>query len=160
MPDLPLGRGPAPSGIKPLLAADVKYLVVHCSATPPNQDLGVKDIDRMHRLRGFLKVGYHFIVRRDGRLEAGRDCTERGAHVEDWNHCSIGICLIGGVDSKLKPEANFTSDQYLTLKNLLATLADTYPGAAVQGHRDFPHVAKACPSFDVKTWITTGTIKP
>jgi N-acetylmuramoyl-L-alanine amidase len=27
-----------------------------------------------------------------------------------------------------------------------------YPNAVVQGHRDFPKVTKACPSFDAKAW--------
>lgn len=155
-------RGAAPSGTKPLLPGDVKFLAVHCSATGPAQDVGVADIDRWHRLRGFLKVGYHFVIRRDGRVEQGRKLTERGAHVEGSNHNSIGICMVGGVDgSKLqKPQANFTEAQLATLRGLITQLHTVYPDATVQGHRDFPNVAKACPSFDVKHWLATNTIKP
>jgi N-acetylmuramoyl-L-alanine amidase len=157
-----MGRGKAPSGPLPLLPDDVKFIVVHCSATAPSADVGLVDIDRWHRLRGFLSCGYHYIVRRDGRIEEGRKLTERGAHVEGHNHESIGICLIGGVDAtkRMRPEANFTSQQLATLKSHLAALSRIYPDAVVQGHRDFPNVAKACPSFDVKHWLNTGTIKP
>ena len=155
-------RGPAPSGVPALLAGDVKYLVVHCSATPAAQDLHVADIDRMHRLRGFLSCGYHFVITRDGAVEAGRALTQRGAHVEDYNWCSIGICLIGGVDASklMKPEANFTAIQYSVLRDKLIDLQHHFPQAAIQGHRDFPHVAKACPCFNVKDWMKTGRITP
>lgn len=140
-------------GVMALKREDVKFLAVHCSATQPKADVGVKEIDRWHRDRGFLKIGYHYVIRRDGTLEAGRPLNERGAHVEDWNHCSVGICMVGGVNAKLKAENNFTPEQFVTLRTLLKKLMALYGGVpVVQGHRDFPHVAKACPSFDVKAW--------
>lgn len=139
-------------GIRALRPEDVEFLAVHCAATKPSQDIGVKDIDRWHRNQGYLKVGYHFVIRRDGRVEEGRPLTERGAHVEGFNHCSVGICLVGGVDEAGKPANNFTPEQLSSLRNLLVQLAKAYPQAVVQGHRDFPNVKKACPSFDAKGW--------
>jgi N-acetylmuramoyl-L-alanine amidase len=146
-----------PAALRP---EDVKFLVVHCSATPPTQDIGVKELDRMHRQRGFLSIGYHFVIRRNGKVEEGRPITQRGAHVEDWNHCSIGICLVGGVDAKLKPEPNFEPVQMEALRGLLVDLLTKHPDATVQGHRDFPNVAKACPSFDVRHWLATKKVTP
>lgn len=140
------------AGIPSLKPADVKFLVVHCSASPPTLDAGAKDIDRWHRDRGFLKLGYHFVIRRDGTVETGRRLDERGAHAEDFNHCSLGICLVGGVDAKGKPQDNFTERQKDNLGLLLTGLLKTHPGAEVLGHRDLPNVNKACPSFDVKQW--------
>lgn len=142
------------AGIKPLVKDEVKFLAVHCSATSPKMDIGVNEIDRWHRAKGFIKIGYHFVIRRDGTTELGRPLTERGAHVEDFNHCSVGICMVGGVDETklMKPQNNFTPAQLKTLQLLLFALTKEYPTAIVQGHRDFPNVAKACPSFDVKSW--------
>jgi N-acetylmuramoyl-L-alanine amidase len=150
------------AGPLPLKPEDVKYIAIHCSATPPAMDIGVPELDRMHRQRGFLSIGYHYVVRRDGTIQDGRPVTQRGAHVEDFNHCSIGICLVGGVDAskQMKPQANFTEDQLGSLKVLLGLLAKTYPTATVQGHRDFPHVAKACPSFNVRHWLDTNEVLP
>ena len=145
--------------IKELKREDVRFLAVHCSATQAKADIGAKDIDRWHRDRGFIKIGYHFVIRRDGTVETGRPLNEPGAHVEDWNHCSWGICLVGGVDAKLKPEANFTPAQLASLRTLLTELQAKVPHATVQGHRDFPRVAKACPSFDVRHWLATNTVK-
>lgn len=154
--------GPVGGTVKPLDPADVKFIAVHCSATPPTADIGRTEIDKWHRDKGWVCIGYHFVIRRDGRLEAGRDTRIRGAHVEGYNHCSIGVCLVGGVDAtkQAAPQANFTDAQLKTLKVLLADLKARFPGATVQGHRDFPNVAKACPSFNVKTWLSTGKVTP
>lgn len=159
LPDL---RGAAPSGVKPLAPEDVRFIVVHCSATGPRVDVGLKEVDQWHRLRGFTRVGYHYIIRRDGSLEPGRSLRERGAHVEGHNHESVGVCLIGGTDgTKLnRPQANFTPHQLLTLRTLLGSLVAVFPGAGVVGHRDMPGVAKACPSFDVPRWWESGEVVP
>lgn len=135
-----------------MLPEDVQYLAVHCSATSPAADIGAKEIDRWHRDRGWLMIGYHFVIRRNGHAEEGRPIDTPGAHVEGYNHCSIGICMVGGVDADGQPENNFTDDQFAELAVLLISLKAKFPKAVIQGHRDFPHVAKACPSFDVRAW--------
>ena len=68
----------------------LKYLVVHCSATPASRDIGAKEIDLMHRQKGWRCIGYHYVIRRDGRVEAGRPENEPGAHVEGHNGHSLG----------------------------------------------------------------------
>jgi N-acetylmuramoyl-L-alanine amidase len=116
-------------------------------------DVGAAEIERWHRQRGFLAIGYHFVIRRNGVIEKGRDETVIGAHVENHNATTIGICMVGGIDLMGKPEDNFTAAQYATLHSLLKELQARYPNTQVLGHRDFPKVAKACPSFDVRTWL-------
>lgn len=154
--------GPVGGSTKPLNPADVAFIAVHCSATPAAMNIGRAEIDKWHRLKGWLAIGYHFVIRRDGTLEAGRGLDVRGAHVEGFNHNSVGVCLIGGVDGTpaAKPEANFTPAQMKTLGTLLKDLKVRFPHAVVQGHRDFPNVAKACPSFNVKSWLATGKVTP
>lgn len=95
--------------------------------------------------------GYHFYIRRDGLIEEGRPLTMAGAHAKGHNAHSIGICLIGGVNKKQKPEDNFTDAQWNSLEALYRMLDHEYPGARHLGHRDLPKVNKACPSFDVQT---------
>jgi N-acetylmuramoyl-L-alanine amidase len=149
---------------KPL--TDVRYLVVHCAATPPTMDVGAKDIDRWHRERGFFSIGYHAVIRRDGTIENGRPLDQPGAHARGWNECSLGVCLVGGVKSlpQAEPEANFTPAQMQSLKGLLFAWRSMYPEAVILGHRDLGTdlpgghfnrmaVTKACPSFDVRAWI-------
>lgn len=129
------------------------FIAVHCSATKPSQDIGRADIDRWHRAQGWNGIGYHYVIRRDGTLEVGRPLEAVGSHVQGYNEVSVGICLAGGVaeDGKTS-EDNFTPAQKNTLAKAVRILLNEYPKATVQGHRDFPKVAKACPSFDVKKW--------
>lgn len=131
----------------------VRYLVVHCSATQAKSDIGVKEITRMHRERGFLTIGYHFVIRRNGTIEKGRALDAIGAHAEGWNSRSLGICLVGGLDSNMKAQDNFTDDQFASLASLLQELRQGFPKASVLGHRDLPNVKKDCPCFDVRSWV-------
>lgn len=127
-------------------------IVVHCSATRATQDIGAPDIDRWHRARGFLAIGYHYVIRRDGTLEQGRPPNAVGSHAVGHNSNSIGICLVGGIDHNGDPQNNFTVEQFVELERLLKELKLAHPHAEVLGHRDIPGVAKACPSFDVRAW--------
>lgn len=139
---------------KPLLPQRVAFIVVHCSATKPSGDFDVNDIRRWHLKRGFVDVGYHYVIKRDGTLQKGRPLDRQGAHVSRFNHLSVGVCLIGGVseaDHRVA-EDNFTAAQFDTLAKLLPQLQAKFPGAEILGHRDMPHVKKACPSFDVRSW--------
>lgn len=118
-------------------------------------DIGAADIRRWHRAKGWLDIGYHFVIRRDGTVETGRNIATPGAHVEGFNSCSIGICMVGGLDDKGDPENNFTEAQFRSLYHQLQLLQAKFPNASIQGHRDFPKVAKACPSFDVRGWLAS-----
>ena len=137
------------------------FIAVHCSATSENLDIGAKDIDRWHRAQGWTCIGYHFVIRRDGTIEEGRDRNVIGAHVVGFNESSIGICLVGGIDADdiKKAENNYTKEQFDSLKKLLDELKAVYPQAKIQGHRDFPNFKKACPCFDVKEWCISEGIK-
>lgn len=127
-------------------------IIVHCSATPAGMDIGAKEIDRWHREKGWLKIGYHFVIRRDGTIEPGRDIDEVGAHAEGYNGRSVGICLVGGVaiDGK-HSENNFTPAQFASLAKLLKSCLISYPDAKIIGHREV--APKDCPSFDVQEWL-------
>jgi N-acetyl-anhydromuramyl-L-alanine amidase AmpD len=130
----------------------VRFIAVHCSATPPDMDIGVEDIRKWHKEQGWDDVGYHYVIQRDGLLEAGRPLDVQGAHVAGHNHESVGICLVGGVNKRKEPDANFTAAQYASLESIIALILPRFPGAVVRGHRDFPGVTKACPSFDAIAW--------
>lgn len=140
--------------MKTLKPEDVKYIVIHASATRADQDWGAAEIEQWHRERGFRKIGYHFVIRRDGSVEYGRGLTEIGAHVKGYNNNSIGICQMGGIDAEGNAENNFTEMQFDALAHILRFLKRYFPNADVVGHRDLPGVQKECPCFDVNTWLT------
>ena len=145
---------------------NIKYIVIHCSATRanvdmnitlPGEDIGVKEIRKWHtdpepKGRGWRDIGYHYVIRRSGKVEVGRPLEQAGAHVAGYNSNSIGICLVGGVSETGKSENNFEPPQWEALSTLVSRLKKRWPGAIIQGHRDFPRVAKDCPCFDAKKW--------
>lgn len=133
-------------------ASDVKFLVVHGSATQASMDVTVKDIDRWHREKGWRMVGYHFVITRQGVVQMGRPLEWSGAHALGFNDKSLGICMVGGADAKGKSENNYTLDQFAALGELLLNLQSEYPGAKIVGHRDLPGNTTACPGFDVQKW--------
>lgn len=135
---------------------DTKFIVVHCAATQNKQVYDWKTIDQMHRQKGWTGIGYHYVIRTDGTIETGRPREALGAHVSGYNDVSLGICLIGGVDSKGRSIDNFTREQKESLRLLIDWLKSFYPDAEVLGHRDFPDVHKDCPCFDVKEWYGKG----
>lgn len=131
-------------------------LVVHCAATKATMDIGVREIRQWHVQQGWLDVGYHFVIRRNGTVEDGRPHDVIGSHAKGYNSTALGICLVGGIDAKGQPQDNFTPEQMNSLKLLLLAQKRAYPTAKIVGHRDLDS-GKACPSFDVAAWLkTTG----
>lgn len=132
-------------------------VVVHCTATPQGRDHGVEEVRRWHRARGFEDVGYHYLVRLDGRVEVGRSEELVGAHCPDggMNRRSVSVCYVGGVSADMSaPQDTRTEAQRRSLRELVRRLQRKYsiPDSRVFGHRDF--APKACPSFDVRTMLT------
>lgn len=129
-----------------------KYITVHCTATPPSVNCGVKEVDAMHRARGWSECGYHVIIRRSGEIEYGRSITKKGAGVLYYNDDNIQVSLEGGVDENNNPEFNYTEAQMCALRYKIAVFIGTYGiiQENIKGHRDWPNVKKACPCFDVQ----------
>jgi N-acetylmuramoyl-L-alanine amidase len=112
--------------------AATRYIVIHYSATPPTDDIGARDLDRLHRAAGFLQIGYHWVIRRNGVIEPGRDEAKVGAHSPGIDASSVGVCLVGGGAG-----AEITPEQRESLDRLLAELRERYPEATVRGGRGF-----------------------
>jgi len=139
----------ATQAMKPM--KEVLYIVVHCSATKVTQPYTAADIDRDHRARNWAMIGYHWVVERDGSITPGRPEQYAGAHVRHYNEHAIGVCYIGGRDARGRNADTRTPRQKASLHYLLRVLRESYPQARIQGHRDFPDVAKDCPCFDAIT---------
>lgn len=131
----------------------IDKIIIHCSATKPSMDIGAKEINQWHKQRGWDSIGYHYVIRRNGQIEKGRDESIAGAHCRGYNQSSIGVCYVGGVAEDGKtPEDTRTEEQKRALVQLVRTLKRKYPVATIHGHNEF--AKKACPSFDVQKWLT------
>jgi N-acetylmuramoyl-L-alanine amidase len=140
-----------PAGIQPKQTKRIiRTIAVHCSATPEGKHHTAKDIDRWHKAQGWNEIGYNAVVLLDGTIEQGRDEAKVPSHAQGHNSDSIAICYIGGTDANSKPKDTRTAEQRAALKRWLKEKKAQYPGAVIQGHRDYPGVKKACPSFDAR----------
>lgn len=131
---------------------EIKHIVLHCTATP--QTATVESIQKYwSEVLGWKSPGYHYIIMPNGALNQLAKESEICNGVAGYNSASIHISYIGGVDAKGTPIDNRTPAQKAAQIKLLKALKVKYPTAIIQGHRDFPNVKKACPSFDVKSWL-------
>ena len=143
----------------------LKYLVIHCTATPEGRDVTPEDIRRMHTSpvsaggRGWQQVGYTDLIRLDGTVERLVDNNE-DANVDPWevtngakgyNSISRHIVYAGGCDKSMNPKDTRTAAQEKALVAYVRDFHRRFPKIRIIGHNEI--AAKACPSFDVQKWL-------
>jgi N-acetylmuramoyl-L-alanine amidase len=136
----------------------IKYLTVHCAATPEGRPNTAKEISAWD-IAKFGQVSYHWVVELSGKSVRTLEDKVRGAHVGKNNTGNIGICYVGGtetLDAGADPKDTRTTDQQIALKRLILLYKANYPGIIIRGHNEWPGVKKACPSFSVKAWLAAG----
>lgn len=132
----------------------INHLVLHCTATPPNTTISsIMNYWKNHL--GWKYPGYHYIIGANGKITQLLPIEKVSNGVRGHNHDSIHISYIGGIDTAGRPKDTRTDAQKAAQITLLKELKPRFPTADILGHRDFPGVAKACPSFDVKEWLKT-----
>ena len=103
------------------LRKKTELIVIHCAATKASMDIGASEIRKWHvDDNGWDDIGYHYIIKRDGTIEEGRDIEMSGA-ILPINQPLI-TCLIGGMAEDGGAENNFTLFQFLSLKDLIKRL--------------------------------------
>lgn len=142
---------------------NVDEIILHCTATPEGEEFSNARIKQSHIARGFSDIGYHYVIGLNGEVRPGRVEAIAGAHCTGHNTRSIGVCYVGGCpprttsDWNKKSKDTRTPAQEAALVKLVKEQLRQYPGATVHGHNEFAN--KACPSFNVKTWLTQVGIK-
>ena len=144
---------------------ELRYLVIHCTATPEGREVSSADIRAWHTApkseggRGWKQVGYTDMFHLDGSVERLVENNE-DAWVDDWeitngvkgyNGVSRHIVYVGGCDKKLKPKDTRTQAQCDALKAYVLDFHLRHPKVRIVGHCDL--AAKACPAFDVAAWL-------
>lgn len=112
-----------------------KYIVFHHAAASV---CTIEDIHRWHLQRGWNGCGYNFFVRKDGSIYEGRGLNMLGAHCQDHNWESVGICAEGNYNIDTMPDA-----QKSALIALGRYVREHYPNARPVGHRELNPTA--CP---------------
>lgn len=102
------------------------------------KNCSAEDIHRWHLSNGWSGAGYHFLVRKDGKVYRLRPEDKVGAHAYGANYNSLGICFEGDYMQEDMAEAQKEAG-----KELVAYLKNKYNITTVQAHRDV--CATSCP---------------
>lgn len=121
-------------------------VIVHHSAGADRSADAVLRIQAAHQARGWVDIGYNFLITKPGHVYEGRPEVAgdpvRGAHSPGKNSTRIGICVLGDFrDSHHRPSAQ----QIAALVDLCQWCAIRYgiSPLLISGHRD--HRATECP---------------
>lgn len=143
----------------------LKYLVIHCTATPDGREVSSDEIRKWHTAplskggRGWKQVGYTDMIHLDGRVERLVNNNE-DANVDPWevtngaagyNSVSRHVVYVGGVTRQGIPRDTRTTAQREALKKYVLDFHKKHPDVKIVGHNQL--AAKACPSFDVPKWL-------
>jgi hypothetical protein len=98
---------------------ETNKIILHHTLT--TCDVGVKQIREWHKARGWDDIGYHYVIRKDGSIEEGRELKYEGAHAKGRNADSIGIALAGDFSKQIPLPA-----QLEALDALISSLSILY----------------------------------
>ena len=112
------------------------YIILHHAAAVK---LSADEAHKIHLGKGWTGIGYHFYVRKDGSVYRGRPIDTVGAHCQDYNSRSVGICFEGNYETEaVMPDAQRRAGQ-----ELIGYLKGVYSKAKIKKHKDFNPTA--CP---------------
>lgn len=137
----------------------IDMIVIHHAAA---DKASAEDINEWHKERGFwgtaqygsntnenkitYNIGYHFVIRKSGKIEQGKPLDLMGEHAGEYNAHSIGICLEGTGDGKRN---TYTTGQIGALVRLTYLLKMLYPAAEIRGHKELDARKPYCPSLNM-----------
>jgi N-acetylmuramoyl-L-alanine amidase len=134
----------------------VKYIVIHCTASWGTVD----SVKRYWRnVLGWRNPGYHRFIDEDGTVHKLANYNAVTNGVRGYNNECIHISYKGGVDRnnvRIAKDTRTASQKEAIIDCIedalkwLKTNGQNPDEVIIQGHRDFPNVAKDCPSFDAK----------
>lgn len=152
--------------------AELRYLVIHCTATPEGREVTSDEIRNWHTRpkwmggRGWKQVGYSDMIHLDGGVENLVPYNEDDV-VDPWeitngvagkNNVSRHVVYVGGVDGNNQPKDTRTEEQKEALARYVKEFRRQHPEARIVGHNEL--AAKACPSFDVRKWLYDIGVNP
>jgi N-acetyl-anhydromuramyl-L-alanine amidase AmpD len=126
----------------------VERVFIHCSASDHPDHDSIEVMRRWHtdpkpQGRGWSDVGYHYFIRKTGRIEAGRSLERTPAAQRGHNTGTIAICLHG------LEQAKFTGYQFHALSRICLQIHEAYDEQVTfHGHREVAN--KDCPVFDYR----------
>ena len=141
----------------------VSTTVVHWTANYIDDNhIDAQAIREMHIARGWSTIGYHYIIKRDGSIQRGRNPNQTGAHAKSsHNPYSIGISFVAGYNcpnGTRNPEGSVSPDsinsaQWAALDMYLKAFYTVYSGGEVWGHQDTDPWNKIDPMTNMTSYV-------
>lgn len=103
-------------------------IILHHAAA---QNCSAEDIHRWHLSNGWSGAGYHFLVRKDGKIYRLRPENKVGAHAYGANYNSLGICFEGDYMKETMPKAQIKAG-----RELVEYLKNKYSISKIEEHKD------------------------
>jgi hypothetical protein len=146
----------------------LKYLIIHCTATPAGRDVTGDDIRQWHLVgRGWSQVGYSDLIHLDGEIENlveynGDNWVDSGEitnGAQGYNGVSQHVCVVGGQDedgNDLSRQGDFedmlTPEQFTALQEYTKRFVSQHSQSQIMGHY-MVNSHKDCPGFDVQKFL-------
>ena len=145
--------------------AKLKYLVLHCTATPEGREVSSDEIRAWHTDpvskggSGWKQVGYTDIIHLDGRVERLVDNNE-DHNVDPWeitngakghNAVSRHVAYVGGCLKGYSYDTR-TYLQRSVMECYVKKFHKQHPDVRIVGHNEL-NANKDCPSFNVQEWL-------
>lgn len=142
----------------------ITSMVIHASETYTNQNIGSEELHIEHNAKDLDGLQYHFVIRRDGKLQRGRplDTVGKSSTVSGHDVRSIDVCLVGGLNcstgcenpDQYRSSQSFTREQMTTLESVCEAFYRRYHGGQVFGHNEIEPLVTD-PYFDVSQYVET-----
>lgn len=127
-------------------------IVIHHTGNPYDDDLSAEEIHASHKAQGWSGIGYHYVIRKSGAIEAGRPDWAIGAHAYGENSHTIGVHVCGNFEI-----GEPTAAQIESLAMLLANICTDYDlpidRESIVGHREL--MPTACPGTNLYKQLDT-----
>jgi hypothetical protein len=141
--------------VKPM-TVPITDVTIHCTATPEGRDNTAAEVTKWD-IERFGQPSYHAVAELHGEVVDTLRADQRGAHVKDHNNGNLGLSYVGGtttLNAGAKPKDTRTAEQKAGMERKLRQWLSEHPSIKrIRGHRQWPGVSKACPSFDVAAWL-------
>ncbi len=144
----------------------LQFLVIHCTATPSGREVTSAEIRHWHtdpkpKGNGWKQVGYSRIFHINGGVETIVE-NNSDEWVDEWeitngvagknSICQHWVYVGGLTEVTKKPFDSRSIRQNESLKREVLAFHRLFPDVKIVGHNYF-NKEKACPSFDVQTWL-------
>lgn len=125
----------------------INTVYIHCTDSPDSMDIGAKEIREWHTNKkpkgnGWKDIGYHWVVRRNGSVEKGREESVQGAGVRGRNKNSIHIVWVGRQSITPEQKESLFRVAYGVMKEYKLGVSD------ILGHYE-DDSSKSCPNLDM-----------